>query len=102
MSEKFITSSLPIKLVIVLFQPSPSLEKQFILSRLFCFSKKNTDNFGGLLLDSKNLSFNVIKLYSSGFNLIRNSNLSKSPYFSLIGNLGNSYLSLFTSITPEC
>ena len=29
-------------------------------------------------------------------------NLLISPYFSLIGNLGNSNLSLLISITPEC
>ena len=29
-------------------------------------------------------------------------NLIISPYFSFIGNLGNSYLSLFKSIKPEC
>ena len=39
---------------------------------------------------------------TAGNNLIKNSNLFKSPYFSFIGNLGNSNLSLLTSITPEC
>ena len=34
--------------------------------------------------------------------LIKNLNLLRSPYFSFIGNLGNSNLSLFISITPEC
>ena len=41
-------------------------------------------------------------LYSKGNKSILNSNLFKSPYFSLIGNLGNSYGFLLTSITPEC
>jgi len=49
-----------------------------------------------------NLSSGSIFLYCSGNNLTRNSNLFKSPYFSLIGNLGNSSLSLLKSITPEC
>ena len=58
-------------------------------------------NFGGLLFLRIYLSFGVIFLYSRGYKFIIKLNLSKSPYFSLIGNLGSSYLSLFISITPE-
>ena len=34
--------------------------------------------------------------------MIKNLNLFKSPYFSLIGNLGSSKKSFVLSITPEC
>ena len=58
--------------------------------------------FGGLLSFFIYLSSGSIFLYCRGNNLIKNLNLSKSPYFSLIGNLGSSYLFLLKSITPEC
>ena len=60
-----------------------------------------TDSFGGLL-SVIYLSSGSKDLYWSGLRLIKNLNLSRSPYFSLIGNLGNSWGSLLISITPEC
>jgi hypothetical protein len=48
------------------------------------------------------LSLGIILLYCKGKKLTKRSNLLRSPYFSFIGNLGSSYLSLFKSITPEC
>ena len=58
--------------------------------------------FGGLLFCNINLSSGIIFLYSSGYRLNKKLNLFKSPYFSLIGNLANSYLFLLISINPEC
>ena len=80
---------------------SPSSEKQLILFKFFCSLKNSTENFGGLLLIN-NFSSGINFLYCKGWSLIKNSNLFKSPYFSLIGNLGSSYWSLLLSITPEC
>ena len=59
------------------------------------------DNYG---LNEFPLKFNKVQgdFDCRGNNLTRDSNLFKSPYFSLIGNLGNSNLSLLKSITPEC
>ena len=57
---------------------------------------------GGFSWLDNNFSSGVNFLYCIGKRLIKKLNLSKSPYFSLIGNLGNSNLSLFKSITPEC
>ncbi|SVB64052.1 uncharacterized protein METZ01_LOCUS216906 [marine metagenome] len=57
---------------------------------------------GGLFVLVINLSSGSIFLYCRGNNLTKDSNLFKSPYFSLIGNLGNSNLSLLKSMTPEC
>ena len=57
---------------------------------------------GGLLFCSIYLSLGIILLYSSGDKFNKKLNLFKSPYFSLIGNLANSYLFLLISINPEC
>ena len=67
-----------------------------------CSSKNVTKNLGGLLLFVKYFSSGFKILYCNGLRLIKNSNLFRSPYFSLIGNLGSSWLSLLLSITPEC
>ena len=69
---------------------------------LSCSSKNSIIMEGGLLDSDKSLSAGKSVLYWIGKSLIINSNLSRSPYFSFIGNLGSSYLSLFKSITPEC
>ena len=81
---------------------SPSSEKQLILLIFFCSLKNSTEKFGGLFALVKYLSVGRSSLYSNGYKLIKNLNLFKSPYFSLIGKRGNSNLSLFKSITPEC
>ena len=81
---------------------SPSSEKQLICSMFFCSLKNSTIVSGGFLFFKIYLSSGKIFLYSNGNKFIKKLNLSKSPYFSLIGNLASSYLSLLISINPEC
>ena len=69
---------------------------------LIKFSKNLILTSGGLLLLFIYLFFGVILLYGKGKVLRINLNLSNSPYFSFIGNLGSSRKSFVESITPEC
>ena len=57
---------------------------------------------GGLFFACISLFLGFKFLNCKGKSLTKKSNLFKSPYFSFIGNLGNSNLSLLKSITPEC
>ena len=57
---------------------------------------------GGFFDCTRYLSSGVMLSNFKGRVFIKVLNLFISPYFSLIGNLGNSNLSLVSSITPEC
>ena len=63
---------------------------------------KSIITFGGLLLLSIYLSIGNIALYLKGNVNSNFLNLSTFPYFSFIGNLGNSNKSFVSSATPEC
>ena len=53
-------------------------------------------------IDNDKFQFGDIFLYFKGSVFIKVENLLISPYFSFIGNLGNSHKSFVSSITPEC
>ena len=69
---------------------------------LSCSLKNITLKLGGLFSIVNFFSRGSNCSYSRGNEFIIELNLFNCPYFSLIGNLGSSNLSLFKSITPEC
>ena len=66
------------------------------------FSKNSILTSGGFVDKFKYFSAGNIFLYFKGKVFVKVLKRFRSPYFSLIGNLGSSKRSFVSSMTPEC